>query len=264
MSTLSKRLQTQTYFEHKLGCYNPQNFKQFLDDLKNYEFDITTVDDISPLLKLDGTDLFYKGMISLLQGLMDIKNNCHAWATVKLYYSVFYFIRTSLALNGFVIVKNNGFHCSPNLKKSLFKKYNVRGDHKAAIKIYTEKLGDSDILLGNKIDNTDSYLWLMGRREEIQYRCNSFYEPDYWKYYSFLEEISYIEALKLFIEDDEYKYCFDEDFACIALPVKRFLLTLAEFKNEGLTLEQNKKDHLMKTFSVLFKNSNLKDILLEI
>ena len=53
---------------------------------------------LSAALHADAADLYYSGWVSFLDALNSIRMGFYTWATTKLYYSVFYAFRTSLAL----------------------------------------------------------------------------------------------------------------------------------------------------------------------
>src|ERR1035441_9769374 len=50
-------------------------------------------------LRADAADYYYSGWVSFLDALHGINRGFYTWATVKLYYTVFYTFRSSLALD---------------------------------------------------------------------------------------------------------------------------------------------------------------------
>ena len=95
----------------------------------------------------------------------------------------------------------------------------------------------SDRLLSNKIDDIDAYEWMMRAREIINYKSSSFLEPeclDIWKFFSdCVDDNSLVDELEI-LENDEYIRCFQEEFAVLAIPIKRMKQTILEMANAGL------------------------------
>jgi hypothetical protein len=54
-------------------------------------------------LKEDAVDYLYSAAVSLGDALCGVTRSLFTWATVKLYYSVFYAMRARLALKGFYL-----------------------------------------------------------------------------------------------------------------------------------------------------------------
>lgn len=189
----------------------------------------------------DAKDLYFKGLLSLFEALNSIKGNLFSWSTVKLYYSLYYFLRCTMALNGVALVRQKSLYYlkaldneSPISKSK--KKYNT--DHSGTINYFVD-LFSSDKLLSQNIENINAYDWFMNKREQINYRERQFNEPNYstfWKYAA--EEIAkgnFEKILKTYIEDN-YILCFQEEHAVLAIPIKRAILTKEKLDNEGVNI----------------------------
>ncbi len=113
-----------------------------------------------------------------------------------------------------------------------------RNDHVAAINMHKDIAGENDILRTNTISGSGVYEWLMDKRHQVNYRQRTFYEPDYADFFHVLEnmrENKELESLLIkYINDSSYMYCFDPEHACIAVPIKRALLTKNELKSSGV------------------------------
>lgn len=111
----------------------------------------------------------------------------------------------------------------------------------------------SDRLLSNKIDDLDAYQWMMNAREIVNYRSVSFLEPGYldiWDFFSTcVDDGTLVDELKR-LEDDSYIKCFQEEYAVVAIPIKRMQETISDMATSGL-LTQLAHDREMFAKSVL-------------
>ena len=55
-------------------------------------------------LQDDARDAIYSGALSITEAIQGLDRQLYSWTTVKLYYSVFYLARASLALHGVGVV----------------------------------------------------------------------------------------------------------------------------------------------------------------
>ena len=236
------RFRVQQFVEDYLGCCRLENWHSYREDLEKFQLPHQDEDDLREKLLQDGEDLFYKGMLSLGEALVEVAQGKHSWAVVKFYYSVFYFLRSSLAAKGYALIKNRSQYLlevragkSPEKRNS--KRY--RNDHLGVINIYEDIVGESDILQTNTIDGEPVYTWLMGRRHQVHYRQRVFLEPDYLEEYyqakKAIQDSAYSQLLDQYYNDDTPIYCFDSDHACIAAPIKRAMLTKQDLYNRGIS-----------------------------
>ncbi len=183
-------------------------------------------------IPIDLQEYFYKGIISLAEAFEGISSKHFSWATVKLYYATFYLLRASLLSKEicflragrdlfYLKVKFSEFFCSTG----------DNTDHKSTIKTQKSLIGSADILLTNQIEGTDSYDWLIRKREEINYREVAFHEPscpDCWAVLqSDISSLGLEHTIRKLL-DDFSVYCFLADYAVLALPLQRLVFTKAE------------------------------------
>ncbi|MCU7928766.1 MAG: hypothetical protein KZQ97_20330 [Candidatus Thiodiazotropha sp. (ex Dulcina madagascariensis)] len=243
-----ERFRVQQHLETSLGCNNLENWHSYRNALESFHLPHQGVDEINKYLLEDGEDLFYKGLLSLGEALVEITQGKHSWATVKLYYSVFYFLRASLATKGVAIIRNGSLYVlevragkSPEKRGS--KKY--RNDHIGIINIYKDIIGENDILLTNTINNQSVYEWLMGNRHQVNYRQRGFLEPDFSGIYHQARDAlcgnGFSRLLDQYLEDNIPIYCFDEEHACIAAPIKRAEFTKRDLVGAGIKELSSKK-----------------------
>lgn len=62
-------------------------------------------DDFAELLESEIASYYYKALLSYIESLPAIENKLFSWATVRLYYSVFYSIRAFLACENISILR---------------------------------------------------------------------------------------------------------------------------------------------------------------
>jgi len=236
--------------EQLFGCQDSDCWAQ---NRKNFELYSLTQSDQSILencLCEDSKDFYYKGLLSLSEAINSIDRKLYSWATVKLYYSVYYFLRCTLAIRRHAVIRNGQLYIlraevgAKPVKKGN-KKYN--STHQGTIYHFIDLFKSRDKLQDNQIDGENPYVWLMNRRDQIHYRERSFHDPDCS---DFWEEISkYVlsgavrSLLEMYISDSQFLYCFQEDHACLALPIKRAILTKQDIDNAGieLGLEKDKR-----------------------
>lgn len=264
------RYRAQQAFESFYGGLNTQQWKEVKPDQKNLSKSECSV--LQGNLNEDAKDLFYKGLVSIAEAISSIGHKRYSWATVKLYYSIFYFLRCSLACYGVIIIRcKKGIYYTKVREGETFTKVKERTDHKATIDIFNAIYGSGDILQSNFVNGKNPYDWLMGKREEVNYKDREFYEPlcPYFieKINDHIKKDSLLKLVEKYINDKEYIYCFQEEDALLALPIKRLILTKEHMKSKGLInhLSEEKKNHV-KTLLELgdseFENTILNHFLL--
>ena len=189
-------------------------------------------------LKKDSLDYYYKGLLSLAQALDECKKTRYSWATVKLYYSLFYFLRASLAIKGIGFYRKERDLLRLDTKKGNLLavcKENGRianSDHKATLGLFKELYGNTDILQSNQIEYKNSYQWLVEKREWINYKVRVFQEPecpDFWEETDkYIRKSKFVNIISDYFNDSSFIYCFQPENACLALPIQRFIKTQNE------------------------------------
>ena len=258
------RLRVQQSIEKCVGCSNVDGWATYKTSLEKYNLSKIDETALKYDLTLDAQDIYFKGMLSICEALNSISIGLHSWAVVKLYYSVFYFLRCSLALNGYAIVRNKCLYLlkieegAMPLKKSTER---YRNDHVGIINVYKDIIGLRDVLQTNTINGECVYLWLSEKRNQIHYRQSSFDEPNYCDFMQIFNDIHAIEDLEKYIieyiKDSVPIYCFDANHACLAMPIKKAMLTKNELTHYGLFLknyEYSKFDVLKKLLSPYSSN----------
>jgi hypothetical protein len=251
MATHFERSAVQLFFEQKLGCDDPNNFTDFLDQLVQIQLTLADANTLADSAIADIRGQFERCALTLLQAIADLESGNRLWATVKLYYSVFYALRVELHINGFSMVRCGKVFTSDRKQGSLLKRYNnsEKGDHGIAISLVTKHLSQTDILLDAKLEDKTTYLWMKNLREIVQYKMRT--PPETVDYDPFFprDQISISDQIDLFLQDRDPYYCFDPDFAALAIPIKRLQLTSSHVKNERIDLSDSFKNIIDDIFA---------------
>lgn len=207
-------------------------------------------------LKKDSLDYYFKGLLSFVQALNECKKTRYSWATVKLYYSLFYFLRASLAAKGigFYRKERDLLRLDTRRGSTLQRCYEngngrrANSDHKATLGLFIELYGinEVDILQSNQIEYLNPYQWLVEKREWINYKVRVFPEPecpDFWSETNkYIKKNKFVNIITDYFNDSLYIYCFQPESACLALPIQRFLQTKKDISlihpNSKLSKEQ--------------------------
>ena len=240
-----ERFRVQTFIESELGCTEIKKWPSYKAKFEALIISNQQNATLNHMLIEDAQDLFYKGLLSLTEALLEVHQGKHSWATVKLYYSMFYFLKSSLAAKGYALLRNGSLyllHIKPGMAPE--KKASNRGgrycnDHVGVISIYEDIVGENDILRTNNIDDQNVYEWLMTKRNIIHYNQRSFLEPEYADFFHYARDAvansKFSELIDVYINDKLPIYCFDPDHACIAAPVRRALLTKKDLIHTGIS-----------------------------
>lgn len=243
MSINFNRNRAQVSFERFIGVTSPSDLsasKAKRDDFKNHSLTVAEVQQLNFDLQYDAIDFFYNGILSFSEGIDSIFQKRFSWATVKLYYSIYYLIRASLAVRGFALVRCRNI-C--RLKNAVGEKIigsndtKYKSTHEGTINHYIDVFSMADRLLSNKIEDHDAYKWMMNAREIVNYKSVSFLEPnclDIWDFFSKCVDDGTLATELKNLEDDNYVKCFQEEFAVVAIPIMRMKETIADMAAGGL------------------------------
>ncbi|KAF0122179.1 MAG: hypothetical protein FD151_909 [bacterium] len=235
----SNRCRVQQTVELDIGCTDLTKWKSYKHLFESYIITCNRKDILSNELKNDALDIYFKGIFSLCDAISSLSNGNHSWPVIKLYYSVFYFLRCSLASRNIAFIKNNGIYTLKIAEGEIpirrdgkkIRGERVSGDHKTTIVTYVDLIGEQDILQTNTINGLNVYEYLMEMRNQITYRERTFKEPEF---NHFCSEISSREQLSNYIleyiNDSSYAFCFDEAHICLAVPLKVALMAKNELK----------------------------------
>lgn len=240
------RYRAQTLCEILLGCADFNAFRSV--DFDTFALNRTNAYSFKNSLKEDAGDFYYKGYLSLLEGLNGFQNRNYSWAVIKCYYSVFYMIKADLAIRDIGLIRHKVIYYLEAKDGAIpitkgvrgAKRANYSGDHKSAINYYNDLFGRSDILLSQNIDDLNAYEWLMKKREQINYQERHFNEPNHPNFLEYIDTQiqsgNFKNLLHEIIDDTAFVKTFQNEFAPLAIPIKRALLTKTNFENNGIPI----------------------------
>lgn len=240
MSINFDRNSSQVLFESFINISGPDELKTRKYDFENHILNRVEAQGLKLSLKTDACNFFFNGALSFAEAIDELCNKHFSWATVKLYYSIYYLLRASLATKEIVILQCCGMYrliTEPGEKpyRTRNKKYNTT--HEGTINHYRDLYERADRLLANKIGDVDAYQWMMQMREIVNYRSSVFKEPDclqMWEYIGqYINEGKFEEIIKT-LENDNYIMCFQEEYAVLAIPIKRLQETIMDMLDAQL------------------------------
>ena len=242
--SFDKRL-TQTYCQtivESIRAANPGVKFNF----KDYQLTATDSTTLSPLAKIDAVGLYYNALVSFVQGCHSLMAGCVSWASVELYYSIFYSTRANLYYKDYILIRDRGLYLvkiatneHPITKD---KKYN--NDHSGTLLHFIDKFQNSDYLCSNTIDSMYVYLWLMDLREATNYRNKAFKEPICFTELSSLVANTKTNGIAKVLNDfktDFATYCFSNNHAWLCAPYYKLIEVGAMYQAgpSKLTTDQN-------------------------
>lgn len=179
---------------------------------------------------------YYKSLLSFCEGLDAVSRKNYTWATVKLYYSVFYGLRCSLLCRDVVMVRAGGnlyrFKIASGVKYTKPKEMN---DHSGTIYTYVDFFQRTDFFCSNLIEDRNAYFWLKDCRDIVNYKDGVFHDPETTSMWDNINEDIESTGIKKSLSnfvDEKDKYCFLPEYAVLAIPMNRILIVAQEVKNE--------------------------------
>lgn len=218
--------------------------------------------------KEDVINYYYKSLLSFSEGLDAVLRKNYTWATIKLYYSVYFGLRTSLLCRDIVLVR-----AARHLYKfkitsgAQYEKPKDMTDHGGTIHTYIDLFQRTDFFCSNLIEETNAYLWLKDCREIVNYKDGVFHDPEttaLWN--SIIHDISDTDIKKTLSKyiNEKDKYCFLPEYAVLAISINRILVVAQEVKNEiSNRLEDAQKDWVKSILSNNIDPEYIRKLLLE-
>jgi hypothetical protein len=169
-------------------------------------------------LQDDGTKSLYSAAVSLADALRGIHEGFYTWATVKLYYSVFYTAICQLALHDTVLFYIGNTPCAihANAGEMLTKQSGTT--HAVVLDLFARLFPNSPFL-SQTIDFQPPLKWLRERREDANYKNPRFVEPDSPAYFRGVTKDGVRKATLAYLSTNGMTYLFDTDHAMLAFPL---------------------------------------------
>lgn len=179
----------------------------------------------------DCPNFLYSGIVSLGEAIDGLTTCRFTWATVKLYYSVFYIARARLAADGIALVQDGrpaySFRCVPSTPPE------PRGNntHEAVLSTFANELSHHR-LLTSTIDGKQPLEWLADRRVDANYRISRFGDPTPISHFSSISPTSIRVAVETYVDD--ILFAFDRDHAMLAFPIQLLMDALTFAASRGI------------------------------
>jgi len=250
------RFRFQTQIENYIGCSDLSKWGSYKQKFEEFVVTQENIDALKECLYLDGLDHLYKGIYSISNGLFNINNRYYSWSIIKFYYSMFYLMRSNFSANNIGFLKNGGIYTlALNIgerpirrDRGKYRGENCSGDHKTTIATHVKEFQTQDIMLTNTIDGETIYDWLMEMRNQVNYRERSFHEPDFRYFPSRVFDQDQIKnIIDTYFNDTDLVYCFNEDHAAIAAPIKILQIVCKHYyEKTDLRLSKERSDLIIE------------------
>jgi uncharacterized protein (UPF0332 family) len=177
-------------------------------------------------------------LATLFEAIYGICVERYVWATIKLYYSAFYSIRSRLLLKGcsiFYIGHTPHFIWSQPGQMVSKQSGNT---HSVVFRIFNSHF-QSDALLSQPIDTLNPLEWLEERRNTASYKIAPSSDPLAWLEFSKIQGKvrTHIQA---YFDDKTYMYAFDKDHAIVSFPIEALKATSADLSNKQIEVNIDK------------------------
>lgn len=190
-------------------------------------------------LNKDAADSYYSAAVSVGDAIAGINRGFFSWATVKLYYAVFYALQSLLALDGQCL-----FHIAkkPKWIRSLPGAQPIKADKNTHLSVlsYFEKNYPHHLLLSQAIGADPPLRWLYDKRVDANYTNSGFGEPEPPEHFERIISIGSRRAIEAYLSDSGLIYTFDPDHAMLAFPLKTLELTRQKLISNGLQIEEER------------------------
>lgn len=180
----------------------------------------------------DARDAIYSGVLTIAEAAQGLDRRHFTWATVKLYYSVFYLTRAMLGINGIGLIYVNK---TPYTWRAVAGERPGKrsGTTHGAVLTAFEEFMPGNLLLSQTIGVDEPFEWLVGKRETANYKLVRFSEPSAPAHFTSVERHGVRRLLRDYISDEHYLFTFDPDHAMLAYPIEAMKMTLDLLRTSG-------------------------------
>ncbi len=181
----------------------------------------------------DARGYYFSGALTFVEGLRGPPAGLHTWATVKMYYAVFYALRAILALRGHCVFYIDGSPYTIEAQTGQSPAMGLQSTHKAVLQCFRDNCR-SHALLSQQIDLTDPLKWLMDHREEANYKHARFHEPLVPPHFERVVRDGPRRSVSAYLEARNQGLVFDPDHAMIAFPLASLRHARDELRAAGI------------------------------
>lgn len=182
-------------------------------------------------LREDAKDYYQAALVSIVDGLRSISDGFFSWATVELYYAVFYSLRSRLALSGeCVLYEGHSPRLMTTAAGAVVSKLSGNTHH-CVLKHFSRTF-PLDFFLSQTIELIEPLVWLEDRRTDVNYRNSRFCEPVPPTFLSYAAATDRRQMLGGYLIDDVYVH--DPDHAMVAFPFRLVVDLRSRLTAQGL------------------------------
>lgn len=210
-------------------------------------------------LNKDAADYLYSGAVSIGDAAQAIDRSLYTWATVKLYYAVFYLARALLASHGTALVYDGTKPFSWDSAPGAMPTKRDGPTHKAVLSSF-EAVLPRNPLLSQPIGSLGSLMWLMQRREEVNYTNARFCEPNVPKHFEMIAREGVRKSISAYAHDNSYLYTFDPQHAMLSLPIEALKQVLRQLSAGGAGYSLNAEEYKYIASLYFDKSGPLSDV----
>ncbi|NOT05541.1 MAG: hypothetical protein HOP27_13170 [Anaerolineales bacterium] len=235
--------QSQAYIDKIALKIQPTN-------ITDYVFDPISASAMQTCLLTDASDYIYSASVSIADAINGVRRGLLSWATVKLYYSVYYACKGILAVNSVgIIYLNRKPYIVTAISGTKIAKKNGQ-THKVVLNEFHNRNIDRG-LLSQEIELQSPLFWLMEKRETANYKNSRFWEPDPPDHFKKILDVGIRKAVNAYVTDFDL-YAFDPEHAILAYPIKSLVIAYDLLKSKGGQWSDDDKKYVAN----LFKDDN--------
>jgi len=184
-------------------------------------------------LQDDGAKSLYSAAVSLADALRGLHEGFYTWATVKLYYAVFYTACCQLALRDTALFYIGNTACTIHTSAGARLAKHSGTTHGVVLDLFAQLFPNSPFL-SQTIDFQSPLDWLRERREDANYKNSRFVEPNAPAHFRGVARDGVRKATRAYLSRDGMTYSFDTDHAMLAFPLVFWRDTVREARAAGL------------------------------
>ncbi len=194
-------------------------------------------------LLADAANYYYSGLLSFLDAVSGFERRVYTWSTVKLYYSVFYSLRSLLALAGHCIYYCNDkpFTCRSFVGSTSAA---CSGTTHKVVLTHFAKVFAGDPILSQDIAGQAPLDWLMGRREDANYKVGRFTDPSPPRHFFAVASQGNRRVINEYLADSSFLYTFDPDHAMIAFPLLALVRAREQLMRHNIVIDPSDRRFL--------------------
>ena len=180
----------------------------------------------------DARDAIYSGVLTISEAAQGLDRKLFTWATVKLYYSVFYLTRAILGINGTGLFYVNRTPYAWTATAGALPGKRSGTTHAAVLEAFEDFMSGS-LLLSQTIGADEPFSWLMTKREEANYKTAKFTEPSPPPHFVNVQRHGVRRLVGNYVTDDVHLFTFDPDHAMLAFPIETMKQALQALRAAG-------------------------------